>query len=57
MSDSALPRKSTRPLVETLKISKAERIEIKQAARRLKVPRSQFIRDAALAACRALKAA
>ena len=51
MPESLLPRK-TRPLVETLKISLAERTEIKKAARKLNVPRSQFIRDAALAAAR-----
>jgi uncharacterized protein (DUF1778 family) len=51
MSDSAVPR-FTRPLVETLKLAESERKEIKRAAKRLNVPRSQFIRDAALAAAR-----
>ena len=56
MPDTTTPRKP-RSLVETLKINATERTEIKQAARKLKIPRSQFIRDAALAAARGLKAA
>ncbi len=47
----------TRTLMETLRISEAERKEIAKAARTLNIPRSQFVRDAALAAARGQKAA